>query len=354
MAGNNTSTVYANSSNIPIDVLANDQYVPDLTVSEALTVVSLTQPAHGTARLVYGQVLYTPNAGYVGSDTFGYTISDGAGGTAAATVNVTVQNPPGERLKVWLEAQPVADGNDYPVQVWGEIVNGVQGESISDLSVTVYAQGMANQTDFTRRTIFGPTITGNGFMTISPTMTGYDGDGNEDAVGMVLGTTTPVTGLGLQPVLLATQTWMLNSGTPCLAVAVSSASRYFDASGDRETFGTVEGQGSLVPLWALGDVNQDGVVNAADINAVYARHRRPGHQPVEGHQRRPAGEPGRRDLSGAKRPQDQLRRRQPGLQGRFRRFPDAALRLDGPLRLGRRRFQRQRGRRFRGLPDPAG
>jgi hypothetical protein len=43
-------------------------------------------------------VVYTPNTGFIGEDSFKYTVSDGRGGTAEATVRVTV------RLKLVLEA----------------------------------------------------------------------------------------------------------------------------------------------------------------------------------------------------------------------------------------------------------
>src|SRR5207249_4616770 len=41
-----------------------------------------------------GTITYTPSAGYHGADSFTYTISDGKGGTATATVNVTINAPP--------------------------------------------------------------------------------------------------------------------------------------------------------------------------------------------------------------------------------------------------------------------
>ena len=40
-----------------------------------------------------GTLTYTPAAGYVGSDSFTVQVSDGAGGTATRTFNVTVQGP---------------------------------------------------------------------------------------------------------------------------------------------------------------------------------------------------------------------------------------------------------------------
>ena len=52
---------------------------------------SVTQPQHGTvAILPSGRVRYTPASGYEGSDAFTYTVSDGRGGTASASVAITV------------------------------------------------------------------------------------------------------------------------------------------------------------------------------------------------------------------------------------------------------------------------
>jgi hypothetical protein len=50
-------------------------------------------PAHGTAAVAPGGqgVLYTPAAGFTGTDTFAYTIVDGNGGPASSTVTVTVR-----------------------------------------------------------------------------------------------------------------------------------------------------------------------------------------------------------------------------------------------------------------------
>ncbi|MEZ5863072.1 MAG: Ig-like domain-containing protein [Geminicoccaceae bacterium] len=77
-----------------IDVLANDTDI-DL---DTLTVASVAAPANGTAEIEGGQVLYTPNENFNGTDSFTYTASDGAGGTAEATV--TVQVTPGNDAPV--------------------------------------------------------------------------------------------------------------------------------------------------------------------------------------------------------------------------------------------------------------
>lgn len=65
--------------------------------NDPLTITNVTQPANGTAVInPDGTVTYTPNSGFIGTDTFTYTISDGRGGTATATVTVFVGvSPPG-------------------------------------------------------------------------------------------------------------------------------------------------------------------------------------------------------------------------------------------------------------------
>jgi len=93
-AGGNRPPVAANDSAqtppatpVRIPVLQNDSD-PD---GDGLSVSSASTPAHGTAVLNSdGTVTYTPAAGFVGRDTFSYTVSDGRGGTATAQVTVQV------------------------------------------------------------------------------------------------------------------------------------------------------------------------------------------------------------------------------------------------------------------------
>jgi hypothetical protein len=89
-AANDTATTTAGVA-VTIDVLANDSD-PD---GDALSIASITQPTNGAATVENNRVVYTPTAGFVGSDSFTYTISDGKGGSASATVTVTVTGQPG-------------------------------------------------------------------------------------------------------------------------------------------------------------------------------------------------------------------------------------------------------------------
>ena len=89
VAQNDAFTVDQNSSANSLNVLANDSD-PD---GDPLTITAVGAPAHGTASIVNNRISYTPAAGYAGSDSFTYTIADGRGGSASATVAITVQVP---------------------------------------------------------------------------------------------------------------------------------------------------------------------------------------------------------------------------------------------------------------------
>ena len=67
----------------PLDVLANDK-------GNALSLTGVVAPGHGTASIVSGKINYTPTPGYIGSDTFDYTMVDSFGVADTGTVTVTV------------------------------------------------------------------------------------------------------------------------------------------------------------------------------------------------------------------------------------------------------------------------
>jgi len=85
-------------STVVIDVLANDSD-PD---GDALELVALdTTLTRGAAEITpQGNVAYTPPAGYEGSDSLVYTVSDGRGGTASAEVRIAVPGRP-RIVAVW-------------------------------------------------------------------------------------------------------------------------------------------------------------------------------------------------------------------------------------------------------------
>ncbi len=94
VANPDSAVVGRNSSNNPIDVLAND-------VGKDLTITAVTQGVNGgtvaivpaaanTSAVSRGSVTYTPSANYLGSDSFTYTITDANGASATGNVSVTI------------------------------------------------------------------------------------------------------------------------------------------------------------------------------------------------------------------------------------------------------------------------
>ena len=105
------TTVAPNASN---DVLITDEDVEmsiNVLVNDSdpaggsLSISSFSQPTHGTVELINANTLsFSPEPNYFGNDSFTYTAVNSTGGTAQATVEVTVQavnDPP------WFSSSPV-------------------------------------------------------------------------------------------------------------------------------------------------------------------------------------------------------------------------------------------------------
>ena len=108
VAVNDTATVTQGGAATTIDVLANDTDADGDTLT--IKTDSVTTPNHGGTAVIAGnKITYTPPADYHGTETFQYTVSDGNGGEANATVTVTIQAP---------NAVPVAN-NDAATAIRG-------------------------------------------------------------------------------------------------------------------------------------------------------------------------------------------------------------------------------------------
>lgn len=78
-------TATSTAGAVTIAVLANDTDAEGNTLS----ISAVTQGAHGNVVISGTSVIFTPVAGFSGTDTFTYTVSDGTG-TATGTVTVTI------------------------------------------------------------------------------------------------------------------------------------------------------------------------------------------------------------------------------------------------------------------------
>jgi hypothetical protein len=132
VAQNYAYTVQQNSVNNSLAINDSD---PD---GDPVTLTSVGTPVHGTATISGSNILYTPTAGFFGSDSFTYTVSDGQGGTSVGLVSITVPFHP-----VMISGTVFADLNDNHIQDAGEA--GLAGWTVQldggAMSVTTDASG---------------------------------------------------------------------------------------------------------------------------------------------------------------------------------------------------------------------
>ncbi|MBW2738649.1 MAG: cadherin-like domain-containing protein, partial [Deltaproteobacteria bacterium] len=105
--------------------------------------ITVYAPSHGTAIVEtyaddYDVILYTPDSDYTGSDSFLYTISDGQGGEATATVEVIVNTQPTAVDDEFLAI--VQDSEDNILNVLGND-DDLDGDSLTITAVSETANG---------------------------------------------------------------------------------------------------------------------------------------------------------------------------------------------------------------------
>ena len=161
-------------TNINFDPRANDTD-PD---GDSLGVTNLTDPQNG--RVVTnsdGTVFYQPNDGFNGNDNFTYTIDDGHGGQGTATVNVTIQAPPGTPSAV---GDAATTDEDTPVTL--SVLSNDDDGAAPPLSLISAANGENGTT----------TINDDGTLTYTPNLN-FNG---QDQFGYTISNTTENTASG--------------------------------------------------------------------------------------------------------------------------------------------------------------
>lgn len=104
------------NSRLLLDVLANDTD-PE---NDLLSVDNFDQGANGTVMdLGNGILEYAPNAGFSGSDSFSYTISDEAGLESTATVTVEVTEPAELNVIIGSEFSETLGGTEQADEIFG-------------------------------------------------------------------------------------------------------------------------------------------------------------------------------------------------------------------------------------------
>ena len=117
----------AEDTPVTIAVRANDSDVD----GDPLSVSAVGLPPHGSAAInPDGTITYSPAANYNGPDTFTYTISDGHGGTASATVIVTVTA---------VDDAPAAANDSYSINEDGVLALVAPGVLVNDTDADGHA-----------------------------------------------------------------------------------------------------------------------------------------------------------------------------------------------------------------------
>src|SRR6185295_12312305 len=162
VANPDSTTVREDSLATVISVLANDNAGPD--TGETLSVTAVTQGAHGGVTFTPTNVSYTPALNYNGPDSFTYTIGDGHGGTAVATVSVTVTsvNDAPSFTKGPNKTAPKNSGAQTAVAWATNLSAGPPDEAAQALSFTV-------TNDNAGLFSAAPAIAANGTLTFTPT-----------------------------------------------------------------------------------------------------------------------------------------------------------------------------------------
>ncbi len=127
-----SATVRRNSVLNPIDVLANDFKL----AGETLEVINVSQPGSGgLVTFTASGVLYTPPSGFIGRDTFTYTVRNSNGEIATATVTVDVNLFFDNPLAIDDSFEVPTNAVDFPLNVLANDIEGQNG-ALSIVSVT--------------------------------------------------------------------------------------------------------------------------------------------------------------------------------------------------------------------------
>ena len=199
--------------------------------AQPLSIISVTQGAHGSVALNGdGSVTYTSNGNYSGPDSYSYTMSDGNGGTATGTVNVTVvpalaiTTPllPSATVGTSYSQPLTATGGSTPY-TWqlasGQLPNGLLLDSSGVVSGTPTQSGNFNFTAQVRDAVGGTQQTVNAsFNVVTGPLSILTTGLNNATIGSPYSATLAAGGSAATPF-----TWSIISGALPAGLSLSSA-----------------------------------------------------------------------------------------------------------------------------------
>ncbi|MEU8658905.1 Ig-like domain-containing protein [Actinoplanes philippinensis] len=166
-----------------LNVLANDT---DANTGQVLTVIRAQTPAHGTATIVDGTLVYKPDAGFAGSESFNYELTDELGAIDTAVVTVLVSGVPVAAP----DQAATPSGKAVDIDVTGNDTD-PDGDRLTIAGITQPAHGrVAVNADRTVR--YTPASGFHGIDTFTYTIEDTAGDSADGKVTVVVGNAAPV------------------------------------------------------------------------------------------------------------------------------------------------------------------
>jgi hypothetical protein len=259
-AGDVTDSTFAGTP-VSINVLSSD--TANSGSLSPTTVAVGTPPGHGTAvAQADGSILYTPVGGYVGTDSFTYTVGDTLGDTSnVATVSLTITHaaPP----SISNVTVPVTSGSPNTINV---LSNYSGGAALVPGTVTIITQpsdGTATVNSSTGAIVYTPKTGFVGVDTVTYTVADVNGDTSNTATASFDVGATISSAKGATHSLIFTdaaggkETVTLNAGSAQLFFDNSSGTLTVSKSGQ----GTITGTGlSLSGITLTGTTKASALV----------------------------------------------------------------------------------------------
>ncbi|MFO0996629.1 MAG: Ig-like domain-containing protein [Alphaproteobacteria bacterium] len=154
------SFVLNEDASLTLPVLMNDG---DIDVGDAISVVSAFGAQHGTVLVeADGSLDYVADSNYEGTDSFTYMVSDGKGGFATATVNLTI-NAVADAPEIGVHDTTVRPGEAIHLDVSAALADTDGSESLSAITISGVPAGAI---------LSAGTDNGDGSWTVDPTALG--------------------------------------------------------------------------------------------------------------------------------------------------------------------------------------
>ncbi|WP_461547445.1 Ig-like domain-containing protein, partial [Sphaerotilus sulfidivorans] len=205
---------------VAFNLLTNDSFE-----NAARVVSGHSTPAHGTVTIsASGQALYTPTAGFIGTDTFQYTVTS-SGTTETATVTVVVSAAPNQPPQAVNDIASTPEDTPVTIDVLANDSD-PNGDPLSVTAASVDRGQVAIQPD--GRLLYTPPADFSGTATISYTVADPDGATRSATV------TVTITPVNDAPVSAAPAGNL--SGGDGNAVSLDASAFFSDPDGDALTY----------------------------------------------------------------------------------------------------------------------